>query len=89
MKIYYDKSYKFLKILKENKIYLWLYHDYEIFDIKNRKFYHQCANSFKVFDKIDMLIYRLELLFVITIHFIVFIIQLKSISAAKNSYFRL
>ena len=73
-KTYYNKSHKFLKLLKKSEVYLRFHYNYKIFNIKNRKLYHQRAGFFKVFNKIDMFIYRFELSLMMNIHFIIFII---------------
>lgn len=73
-KTYFDKSYKSLKLVKESNVYLRLHHEYEISDIDNRKLYYQRVGSFKILEKIEKLVYRLELPSVILIYFVVSIV---------------
>ena len=75
--------------MKENSfVYLRLYHEYIIFDIKNKKLLQQRVNFFKILQKIDLLIYRFELSSIIIIHFVVSIIMFESISINENLYYK-
>ena len=53
-------------------VYLKLYNKYKILKI-NEKLTQQRVNSFKVIKKINRLIYKLKLLFIIHIHSVIFI----------------
>ena len=39
-KVYYDKSYTILKLIRDNIIYLRLHYEYEILDLNNRKLHY-------------------------------------------------
>ena len=80
IKTYYNKSYKTLRLTRNNITYLRLHHKYGISNLINLKLYHQRIDSFKIFEKVRSLAYRLKLSFIIKIHFIMSIIQLKSVS---------
>ena len=65
-----------------------MHHNYFIFDI-NFKLFNQRVGFFKIFDKIENLVYRLKLLEVIRIHLIISITQLKStLNSSKDFYYR-
>ena len=74
-----------MKLTRDNIKYLRLYHEYEISNLINRKLYHQKIGSFKIFEKVKSLAYRLKLSLIIKIHFIVSITQLKSVS--ENDFY--
>ena len=82
----YDEVHKTLKINVDDKMYLRLHHDYIIFDLFNHKLSKQRIKFFFVIEKIDNLAFRLQLSFVMKIHFVVSIAQLKSITRDTNSY---
>ena len=85
----YDEVHKALKINIDDKMYLRLHHDYIIFDLFNHKLSKQRIKFFSVIEKIDNLAFRLQLFFVMKIHFVVSIAQLKSITRDTNSYDRI
>ena len=76
----YDNKHRVINIKKSDIIYLRLYQKYTISNLVNFKFSKQRVDFFEIFDKIDNLTFRLQLSFVMKIHSIVFIIQLKSIT---------
>ena len=65
-----------------------MHHNYFIFDI-NFKLFNQRIDSFKIFEKIENLIYKLTLSKIIHIHSIISITQLKPASdSSKDFYYR-
>ena len=67
-------------------MYLRLYQKYTISNLVNLKLSKQRVDFFEIFDKIDNLVFRLQLSFIMKIHSIVFITQLKSIILDQNFY---
>ena len=82
----YDEVHKTLKIKIDDKMYLRLHHNYIIFDLFNHKLSKQRVKFFSVIEKIDNFAFRLQLFFVIKIHFVVSIAQLESITSNFDSY---
>ena len=82
-KTYYNKSHIALRLTRDNITYLRLHYEYEISDLVNRKLYYQRIDPFKILEKIKSLAYRLKLSSIIKIHFVVSIIQLKSVESNK------
>ena len=82
----YDSKHRVINIKKNDIIYLRLYQEYTISNLVNFKLLKQRVDFFEIFDKIDNLVFRLQLLFVMKIYSIVFIIQLKSIILDQNFY---
>ena len=74
IKIKYNSKHLALNLKKKKKIYLKLYYNYSILNLFNKKLLQQKINLFKVLIKIDYLIYRLQLFFVIKIYSIISII---------------
>ena len=73
-KIRYDNKHKVINL--RSLIYLRLHYDYFIFDI-NFKLFNQRVGFFKIFEKIENLVYELTLFEIIRIHSIILITQLK------------
>ena len=73
-KIRYDNKHRVINIKKNDIIYLRLYQKYTISSFANFKLSKQRVDFFEIFDKIDNLVFRLQLSFVIKIYSIVFII---------------
>jgi hypothetical protein len=72
-------------------ILLILHHEYFIFEFKNmtKKIFAQYIESFKIIQRIERLIYRLNVSFDWKIHSVFFVVQLKSVfDLAKNSFNR-
>ena len=88
-KVRYDAIHKTLKFKIDDKMYLRLHHDYIIFDLFNHKLSKQRVKFFFVIEKIDNFVFRLQLFFVMKIHFVVSIAQLKSTTRDANSYNRI
>ena len=84
----YDEIHKAMKLKIDDKMYLRLHHDYTIFDLSNHKLTEQRMRSFSIIEKIDNLVFRLQLSFVMKIHFVVSIAQLESITSNLDSYDR-
>ena len=88
-KIRYDKIHKTLKFIIDDKMYLRLHQNYIIFDLINHKLSKQHVKFFLIIEKIDNLIFRLQLFFIMKIHSIIFITQLKSITKNIDFYDRI
>ena len=82
----YDNKHRVINIKKNDMIYLRLYQKYTISNFVNFKFSKQRVDFFEIFDKIDNLVFRLQLSFVMKIYSIIFITQLKSIILDQNFY---
>ena len=87
-KIRYDTIHKTLKLKIDDKMYLRLHHDYIISNLFNHKLSKQRVKFFFVNEKIDNFAFRLQLFFVMKIHFVVSIAQLKSTTSNFDSYDR-
>jgi hypothetical protein len=90
-KIHYDRRHSSLFLKVDEWALLRLHHDYFISKSKNmtKKIFAQYVESFKVIQRIDRLIYRLNISFDWKIHSVFFVTQLKSVSdSAKNSFNR-
>ena len=84
----YDDVYINVQFKINNYVFFKLHVEYIIFDLNNHKFNQQRVDSFKIIDKIDTFVYRLELLFIMQIHFVIFITQLKFASTLNNDFYR-
>ena len=60
-KLRYDSKHSSLKLKKRNKIFIRLHKKYTQSDLKNRKFSKQRVESIIIFEKIDRLIYKLNI----------------------------
>ena len=58
----YDSKHNSLKLKKENKIFIRLHKKYIQSDLKNKKFNKQRVKSIIIFEKIDRLTYKLNIL---------------------------
>ena len=88
IKIIYDSRHIFLLFKSNDKVYLRLHKKYILFNKFNAKLFNQRIDSFFVKRRIKRLIYELNLLFRSQIHFVIFVIQLKSTSSEKKFYRR-
>ena len=84
----YDEIHRTMKFKIDDKVYLRLHHDYTIFDLFNHKLTKQRMKSFSIIEKIDNLVFRLQLFFVMKIHSVVSIAQLESATSNLDSYDR-
>ena len=84
----YDEIHKTMKFKIDDKMYLRLHHDYTILDLFNHKLTKQRVEFFFIIEKIDNLVFKLQLFFVMKIHFVVSIAQLESITSSSNFYDR-
>ena len=84
-KSYYDANHKAIVMKIESMTYLQLFHRYIISDLTNKKLLNQWVGLFHILECIKYLIYHLELLFTMQIHFVVLIAQLESVFK-NNSY---
>jgi hypothetical protein len=85
MKIRYDSTRTSLDLNVEDSIFLKFHKDYNQSDLTNWKFSKQRLESIKMLEKIEKLIYRLDILNNWKIHSIIFVIHLESIS--KNDFY--
>ena len=88
IKFNYDRRYIFLNLIKNFKTYLRLHYDYTISSIINKKLSQQRVDFFIILNKIDNLIYRLNLSSIIIIYLVVFVTQLKFLFVDSNFYRR-
>jgi hypothetical protein len=84
----YDQTYINIQFKIENYVFFELYFDYIILDLSNHKFNQQRVDLFKIIEKIDTLTYRFELSFVMKIHFVIFITQLKFASSSNSDSYQ-
>ena len=84
----YDRKHTAVDLQKDFMIYLRFHKGYTISELKNRKLINQRVRLFKILQKIESFIYRLNLLFTMRIHSVVFIAQLKSILFNEDLYRR-
>ena len=88
MKFRYDNKHKFVMFKIDNIIYLRLHKNYFLFSKFDKKLFNQYVESFLVKQRINRLIYELNLFFTLRVHLIISITQLKSIDISINSYSR-
>ena len=71
-------------------IYLRLHQRYIIFGLTNKKLFNQRVESFKIIEAMNKFrqAFRLKLSSVMKIHFVIFIVQLKSVTSSLDSYDR-
>ena len=74
IKIKYNSKYFVFDFKKENEMHFRLYYNYSILNLFNKKLLQQKINSFKILIKIDYLIYRFQLFFVMRIYSIISVI---------------
>ena len=86
-KSYYNANHQFITIKSDSMTYLRLFHNYIILNLMNRKLSNQCVESFCILKWIDHLVYWLELLFIMYIHFVVLIVQLELIIVSENNLY--
>ena len=88
-KYYYDRKHQFLFMKIDDYALIKLHHDYNIstIEILDKKLSQQYIDSFKIFEKIDNLTYRLKFSNHWRIHFVLFIIQLKFVFSSMNDFF--
>ena len=87
-KIKYDAIHETINIKIGDSVYLCLHQNYIILRLTNHKLSHQRIDSFEILKKIKKLAFRLRLPFIMKIHSIINIAQLKSKSSRTNSYNR-
>ena len=61
IKIYYDSRHTSIRLKQNEKIYLQLNKDYKLFDKLNSKLFQQRCESFRIFERIERLAYKLKL----------------------------
>ena len=80
IKIMYDSRHQSLLLNSNDKIFLRLHRDYNLFDNSRSKLSNQRCDSFTVKRRINRLAYELDISARWKIHSVVFIIQLESVS---------
>ena len=85
----YDEIHKTLEFNIDDKMYLRLHQNYTIFDLINHKLSKQRVELFLIIEKIDNLIFRLQLSSIMKIHSIIFIVQLESVTKDIDFYERI
>ena len=91
IKMYYDKNYKIIQFKKINWVFLKLHKEYNIFSttIFDSKLLQQYTKSFLILERIEILVYRLNISQNWRVHSIFSIAQLKFFDAfATNSFKR-
>ena len=91
VKYHYDRKHQFLFMKKNDYTLIRLHRDYKIsiIDVLDKKYNQQFVKFFKILEKIERLIYRLNLFSHWRIHSILNIVQLKfSLSSLNDSYRR-
>ena len=88
MKFCYDNKYKSLIFKINNIIYLQFHKNYSLFNKFIKKLNNQYVELFFVKRRINQLIYELNLFFISRVHFVISIVQLKSINVFVDSYQR-
>ena len=88
MKKAYNARHEFIFFEIEDLINLRLYKDYKVLIITSKKIRSQLIKSFKIFEKIERLIYRVKLFVNIKIHNVIFITHLKSIIDSVKDLYR-
>src|SRR5204863_9237377 len=86
MKNHYNKYHISLLLNFKNLVILKFYHEYHIFDIKNKKFFIQQVDCFSVKQQILLLMYELKLSANMKIHSMISVINLKFVSSEKDLY---
>ena len=88
-KYYYDRKHQLLFMKTDDYALIRLHHDYNIstIEVLDKKLSQQYVDSFKILEKIDNLTYRLKLSNHWRIHFVLFVIQLKSVFSSMNDFF--
>ena len=84
----YDEVHIDIQFKIDEYAFLKLHADYTISDLSNHKLNQQRVDSFKIIDRIDTLTYRLELSFVMQIHLVIFIAQLKFASSSNSDSYQ-
>ena len=88
IKIMYDARHILLLLKSNDKVFLRLHKKYTLLNKFNIKLFNQRVDSFLIKRRIERLIYELNFSFRWQIHFVIFVIQLKSTSSKKDSYQR-
>jgi DNA-directed RNA polymerase subunit K/omega len=86
MKIRYDSRRTQLDLKFENDVYLKLHKEYNQSELINRKFAKQRFESVMIIEKINKLVYKLDISQSWNIHSVISITHLKSTSIEKDSY---
>ena len=60
-KIYYNAKYQLLLLRAKDKVYLRLYHDYQLFERFSKKLSKQRCDSFTIKRRVNRFVYELEL----------------------------
>ena len=87
-KFHYDKKHQFMFMKQKNVAFIKLHKNYNIFSIINKKYDQQFVEFFTIIEKIDRLIYRLNIFNNWFIHSIFNVIQLKKCSFSSIDFFK-
>ena len=88
MKLCYDNKHKFFMLKIDDMIYLRLHKNYSLSSKSSKKLFNQYVESFLIKQRINRLIYELNLFFMSRVHSIISIIQLKLIDVFFDFYQR-
>ena len=77
IKVKYNIKHLIFIFKKKDEMHFKLYYNYFILSLSNRKFFQQKVDSFKMLTKVDSLTYKLQLSFIMRIHSMILIAQLK------------
>lgn len=83
---YYNAKHTSLTL--NTMMYLKLFYDYTIFSLMNRKLSNQWVDSFYIIKHVRELVYQLKLSFIMWIHSVMSITQLKLISSFKDNLYK-
>ena len=90
VKHYYDRKHQLLIMKKNDYAFIRLHRNYKISitNVLDKKYNYQFVNLFKILQKIDVLIYRLNLFSHWRIYSILNVAQLKSTFSLANNFYR-
>jgi hypothetical protein len=88
-KAHYDRRHTSLFLKIDEWVLLKLHHEYFVSSFKNmtKKIFTQYIESFKIIQRIERLIYRLNVSSDWKIHSVFFVVQLKSVSDSAKDFF--
>ena len=87
-KFHYDKKHQFMFMKQENVALIKLHKSYNIFSTISKKYDQQFVEFFTIIEKIDRLIYRLNIFSNWLIHSIFSVIQLEKCSSSSTDFFK-
>ena len=87
-KFHYDRKHEFMFMKQKDVTLIKLHKSYNIFSITNKKYDQQFVEFFTIIEKIDRLIYRLNIFSNWFIHFVFSVAQLKRCSSFSIDFFK-